>query len=274
MNWRADALAGLLFALLACGAGDALAGRACEDQPATIERTAAAFDTASKLANTLDASGQHLAILARRGQDLDKYGLRFSHAGFAMKTQGEWVVYHELNLCGSATSKLFSQGLAEFFADDLVSNETAVVIPEPWLQDRLVQLLTSKDELFRMYQPAYSAVAYPFSTKYQNSNGWLLETYARAASDVMLPSREEAQAWMKVACYKPSVLDVGAMTRLGGRMFTQNVFFDDHPSELRWNGKITVNTGDAVLHFVATRGVAQPGCEHGPFPAAVCLVEP
>jgi hypothetical protein len=278
MNWRADvpavAARALVLAALSCGAADAVAGRSCEEHATPAGQTAIAFDAALNLAKTLDASGQKVAIIARRGQNLEKFGLTFSHAGYAVKVQDEWVVYHALNLCGSATEKLFTQGLADFYAEALVSKETAVVVPEPWLQDRLAKLLTSKDEPFRMYHAAYSAVAYPYSTKYQNSNGWLLETYARATSDVMLPTRDEAQAWLKVAGYKPSVIDLGPLTRLGGRMFKANVFFDDHPSELRWSGKITVNTGDAVLRFVAQRAMVQPGCDHGAFPAAVCLVAP
>lgn len=264
----------LAAAVLACGAAHALAGRSCEEKAAPVTQTATAFDAALNLTKALDASGQKLAIVARRGQNLEKYGLTFSHAGFMVKTGDEWVVYHDLNLCGTAKAQLFTQGLAEFFAEALVSQETAMVVPEPWLQDRLIELLTSKDEPFRMHESAYSAVAYPFSTKYQNSNGWLLETYARAASDLMLPSRDEAQAWLKVAGYKPSVIDLGPLTRLGGRMFKANVFFDDHPSDLRWSDKITVNTGDAVLRFVAKRGMVQASCRHGAFPDAVCLVAP
>jgi hypothetical protein len=278
MSWPAERRAAvrqvLFSAVLACCAADAAAGWACEERQTPVDQTAVAFDTALNLAKTLDASGQKVAIIARRGQQLDKYGLSFSHAGFAMKTADGWTVVHALNICGSATEKLFTQGLADFYADDLVSKEIAVAIPEAWLQDRLAQVLASKDEVFRMYQATYSAVAYPFSTKYQNSNGWLLETYARAASDVVLPSRDEAQAWLKVAGYKPSVIDVGPLSRLGGRMFKANVFFDDHPPDLRWSGKITVNTGDAVLRFVAKHAMAQPGCGHGAFPEAVCLVAP
>jgi len=273
-GWRNTAAHAVAACALACAAADAWAGRSCEDVAAPADQAAVAFDTALNLAKTLDASGQKVAIIARRGQHLEKYGLTFSHAGFVVKTGDGWVVYHDLNICGSATAKLFSQGLAEFFGDSLVSQEAAVVVPEPWLQDRLAQLLASKEETFRMHHAAYSAVAYPFATKYQNSNGWLLETYARAASDQLLPTRDEAQAWLKVAGYKPSIVTIDPLTRLGGRMFKANVFFDDHPPELRWSDKITVNTGDAVMRFVAKRAVAQPGCNHGAFPDTVCLVSP
>ena len=274
MSWLVSSAKLVVFVVTSLIAGTAVAGRSCEEHQPTAEQTAVAFDTALNLTKILDATGQKVAIIARRGQNLEKYGILFSHAGLFVKEASGWAVYHDLNLCGSTVAKLFRQGLADFFADDLLSQEAAVVVPEPWLQDRLIQVLTSKEETFRMHQQSYSAVAYPFATKYQNSNGWLIETYARAASDVLLPGREEAQAWLKVAGYKPSVVEIGALTRLGGRMFKANVFFDDHPSELRWNNKITVNTGDAVMNFVAKNGMKQPECDHGKFSEAVCLVRP
>lgn len=273
MNWRAKP-ACLLFATLVLSAGAAVAGRTCDEKAVEPGKAAIAFDTAFNLSKTLDASGQHVVVLARRGQNLEKYGVTFSHAAFAVKEDGAWQVYHDLNLCGTAVSKLYQQGLAEFLADDLMTQEVAVVAPEPWLQDRLAQLLQSKDEQFRMHEATYSAVAYPFAIKYQNSNGWLLETYARAASEIALPGRVEAQAWLRLAGYVPSVVELGALTRLGARMTKANIAFDDHPPELRWNGKITTNTGDAVLRFVSKGAMPQPTCPHGKFAETVCLVEP
>ena len=85
----------------------------------------------------LDASGQHVVILARRGQNLKKYGVTFSHAAFALKEDGTWRVYHDLSLCGTAVSRLYQQGLAEFLVEAKVSKEVVLVIPEPWLQDRI-----------------------------------------------------------------------------------------------------------------------------------------
>jgi hypothetical protein len=274
MNWRTKPASVALFAALVFSAGGAVAGRACEEKVVEPERAARAFDTAFGLAKALDVTGQHVVIIARRGQNLEKYGVTFSHAAFAVKEEGTWVVYHDLNLCGTAVAKLYQQGLAEFLADDLISQQVAVVAPEPWLQDRLAQLLQSKTEQFRMHETAYSAVAYPFATKYQNSDGWLLETYARAASEIALPGRVEAQAWLRLAGYAPSVIEIGALTRLGARMTKANVAFDDHPPELRWNGKITTNTGDAVLRFVGQGAMPQWDCPHGKFAETVCLVSP
>jgi hypothetical protein len=251
------------------------AGRHCDEVAVGPQQASAAFDAALRLQNVLNTGGQQVVVLARRGQNLETYNVLFSHAAFAVrdaKGQG-WTVYHDLNLCGSDRAQLYEQGLADFLADDLFSDEVAIVIPEPWLQDRLVQVFNSREETYRMHHPQYSAVAYPFSQKYQNSNGWLLETFARAVADTKLSDREDAQYWLRKNNYVPSVLHLGPLTRLGGRMFKANVAFDDHPAELRWSDKITVNTGDDVLRFVAKTGIPQPQCPHGPFPDAVCITK-
>ena len=273
MSLRAKPRQALLAVALCLTATASLAGRACEEKPVDPAQTLQAFDNALSLSKVLDASGQKLVILVRKGQELEKYGVTFSHAGFATKQDGGWAVHHDLNLCGTAISKLYVQGLAEFLADDLVSQEVAVVTPQPWLQDRLVQVLGTKQEQFRMHEQAYSAVAYPFAVRYQNSNGWLLETYARASSDVLLPARAEAQRWLRANGYAPSVIELGALTRLGARLFKANVAFDDQPPELRWDGKITANSGDSVLRFVSKGAIPQPGCAHGKFSETVCLVK-
>jgi hypothetical protein len=273
MSWPAKSAVALAVALAAV-TGSANAGRACEEQSAPPEDVAQAFDNASKLSDMLDATGQRVLILARRGQNLEKYGVRYSHAAYAVKRDGAWSIHHELNQCGTDRSGLFVQGLAEFLLDASFSREVAIVAPPEWLQDRLAQLLASHDEQNRMHHQRYSAVAYPFALKYQNSNGWVLETYARASSDTLLATRAEAQSWLKREGYTPSRLHLGTLTRLGGRMFKANVAFDDHPPELRWKGTITASTADSLLRFVAREGLAQPGCAHGTFPATVCVVPP
>ncbi len=275
MNWRVNSCRLLLVSLCCLLAPAVQAGQRCDDTPIDAQKTSNAFNAASRFQTLLNSGKQKVVIIARRGQSLEQYGITFSHAAFAVRDKdgSGWAVYHDLNICGSDRAKLYEQGLAEFFADDLIDNEIAVAIPEPWLQDRLVQLLSDEQERHRMHEAHYSAVAYPFARKYQNSNGWLLETYARAAADTLLSDREDAQYWLRKNQYVPSVLNLPPMTRLGGRMFKANVAFDDHPSALRWNDKITVNTGDDVMRFVAKNSIPQPQCEHRDFPVAVCIVK-
>jgi hypothetical protein len=49
-------------------------------------------------------------------------------------------------------------------------------------------------------------------------------------------------------------VEIGAMTRLGGRMFRANVAFDDHPMGQRMQGHITTVTVDGIEQFMRSRG--------------------
>jgi len=262
------------FFLLSIGLTDlAYAGRNCEEKMASPEATANAFDAAENLNTWLNNKDTDLAIIVRQGTDLTKYGLTYSHAGFALKnSEGQWLVLHDLNKCSSASSNLYEQGLAEFFGDDLRNYDVAIVVPAPEVRQRLRDAL-SEGERFRFHQAHYSAVAYPFAVKYQNSNGWLIETFAKAVSKDDILSREAAQGRLKDLGYEPSVIELGMFTRLGGRMFKANIAFDDHPPELRWSGKITINAGDDVLRFVSRWGITYSDCPTNKYGYAVCFLK-
>ena len=76
-------------------------------------------------------TGAQVVALGRAGQDLSKYGLRYSHFGWAYKTsEGPWRVAHKLNECGTAVGYLYRQGLGEFFLDDLWRYEAVYAVPE------------------------------------------------------------------------------------------------------------------------------------------------
>lgn len=44
----------------------------------------------------------------------------------------------------------------------------------------ILMILSDKDEVLESYNSKYNLIAYPFSDKYQNSNGWLLEILVRS----------------------------------------------------------------------------------------------
>jgi hypothetical protein len=97
-------------------------------------------------------------------------------------------------------------------------------------------------------------LAHPFSTKYQNSNQWALETIAAAlANDVQVSNREQAQSWLKYANYRATTLEIPMLTRLGGRMFRANIAFDDQPFDRRMAGHIDTVTVDSIDRFLQTR---------------------
>jgi hypothetical protein len=214
-----------------------------------------AFQLAIQTRETLDASGAQVALIGRVGQDLSRYGLRYSHMAFVWRDhpQGRWITVHELNQCGTAASTLYNEGLANFFFDDMFAWDALVVIPSPELQMRMAEKLNDHTTLLKLHEPRYNMVAYPFSTRYQNSNQWVLEVLAQAMSDSQQTDREAMQSWLKQAEYKPAMLRILALQRLAGRTLRTNVAFDDHPGGDRMLGKIEVVSVESVASFLKLR---------------------
>jgi len=251
MTVRFELLAGVLL-LAAC---QAHAGQACAEKPLTPGEVVRSMDLAQRTVQALEASGARVALVSRAGQDLSRYGLRYSHMGVAVRDhpRGRWTVVHELNDCGSAASGLYYEGMGNFFLTDLYRFEAQLVIPGQALQERMTALFATRTPL-RMHEPHYNMLAYVYSTRYQNSNQWVLETLVAASAPAgQVETREEAQAWLKGMRYQPLTIEVPAATRLGARMFRANVAFDDHPFDRRMAGQIDTVTTDAVRQFV--RGV-------------------
>lgn len=234
----------------------AYAGRSCEEKPANPQSIVRGLTLAERTRNALDASGANVVLLARSGQDLGKYGLRYSHLGWAYKSPtGQWLIVHKLNTCGSAEASLYRQGLGEFFLDDPFRFEAAWVVPTADVQAHLYGLLQDNAQVAALNTPAYSIVSYVWATRYQQSNQWALELLAQAM-DPEIRSREQAQAWLRYKNYQPSVLRIDALTRLGGRISSANVAFDDHPNEKRFSDRIETVTVDSMFSWLITAKLA------------------
>lgn len=242
----------LLSALLLAAAATAHAGQQCAQRPLAVAEAERALDLAQRSQQALDDSGAQVAIIARAGQDLSPYGLRYSHAGLAWREHpgGRSVVVHLLNDCGTAHSALYNDGLGNFFLTDLDRHQARLILPSPPVQHRLAQLLASRMPL-RLHEPRYSMLSYAWSTRYQNSNQWVLEMLAAAgAAPGRVASRAEAQQWLSDEGYRPAAVRVGAAARLGARLFRANVAFDDHPAVPRLRGDFATVTVDGIEQFV------------------------
>ena len=249
------ALAGLVVSLT-LASGVAQAGRSCEQRPPTAETIVRAMTLAEHTAASLDRTGARVVILARAGQNLSEYGLRYSHLGFAYREGAgkPWRIVHKLNQCGSARASLYRQGLGDFFLDDLWQYEAAVVVLAPDAQDHLLAALVDNGRIAQLDAPAYNMVAYPWSQRYQQSNQWAIETLAMA-EDAGASTRERAQAWLRLKGYEPTTLHLSAFKRLGARMFAANVAFDDHPNEKRFADRIETVTVDSVFRWLDRSGL-------------------
>ena len=246
-----------IAAALALVTAAAHAGRSCESKPPKVDAIRQAMQLAEHTAAQLDQSGAQVVALARIGQNLSEYGVRYSHFGLAYRDNGKWRVVHKLNQCGTAHAAVYRQGLGEFFLDDMYEYEAAVVIPTPEIQARLLPVVRDNARLAQLNTPAYSMVAYPWAQTYQQSNPWALETFAMAQEPAAV-SRERAQAWLKLQGYTPTTLRIGPLKRLGGRMTAANVAFDDHPNEKRFTDRIETVTVDSVFAWLNRTGLGAP----------------
>ena len=264
----------------------ALAGQPCDTKPPDTYAMTRALGLAERVQQSLDASGAQVVLIARAGQDLSKYGLQWSHLAFAYRDdpapvpappqsvtfpamgqisgqptspppskRGTWRVVHKLNQCGTADAAVFRQGLAEFFLDTPFRYEAAYVVPDPEVQAALMRTVVDDQRLVQWHTPAYSVVAYPWSTRYQQSNQWALETLA-GSLDPAATTRERAQSWLHLHDYQPTVLHIDALTRLGARMTRANVAFDDHPNAKRFSDHIETVTVESMFAWMQREQIA------------------
>ena len=257
----------VVCAALVLALANAHAGRSCESKPPSVNAIQRSMALAERTAAKLDQSGAQVVVLARAGQDLSAYGLRYSHLGLAYReaqpsrdgraVPAVWRVVHKLNQCGTAQAAVYRQGLGEFFLDDLFEYEAAIVVLAPEVQTRMLQLLGDNQRVAAVNTPAYSMVAYPWSQTYQQSNQWALETLAMT-QDAQAGTRVRAQAWLKLNGYEPTTLKISAMKRLGARVTAANVAFDDHPNEKRFSDRIETVTVDSVFAWLTRSGLGSP----------------
>lgn len=249
-----------LMLLICCAFSTAAhAGRHCEEKPPTVQAVMRGMELAQRTREALDASGQELVLLARVGQDLRKYGLHYSHLGFAYREPDGngghvWRVLHKLNECGTGHADIHRQGLGQFFLSDPFRYEAAFVAPSREWQQRLLPFMRDRQLALQMHHRPYSMVAHAWATRYQQSNQYVIETMAAA----MLPpgaSRMKAQAWLMAQDYEPTTLRLDALTRLGGRVFSANIAFDDHPNEKRYAGRIETVTVDSMFGWLERSGL-------------------
>jgi hypothetical protein len=246
-------LATVALAALLCSP-QAQAGRTCGNEPLSLRAVTQGLALAERTARALDATGAQVVVLARAGQDLHEYSLRYSHLGLAYKDGERWRVLHKLNQCGTAMASVYREGLGDFFLDAPFEYVAGVLPLRADAQARLLPLLKNPSPVAGLHTRAYSMLAYPWAQTYQQSNQWAIETLA-VAMGAEQTSREAAQDWLQDQGYTPTELHLSAVTRLGARLTMANVAFDDHPSVLRFTGRIRTVTVDSVFAWLQRSGL-------------------
>lgn len=245
----------LLAALITLASvGAASAGHSCEPRAPKPTEIRSALQLAHKVQLHLEEKEAGVAVIGRVGRDLSEYGLRYSHLGLAVRDaeRGRWNVVHLLNHCGKADSELYVQGLGNFFLDDLFRFEAVVLVPDRDLQDRIGEAIAGGKGR-ALHQAAYSLIAHPYSSRYQNSNQWPLELAAALRAQGEL-SRGAAHTRLKQDGFAPSVLHLPPAKRLGARLFSSNTRFDDHSTQEWSSSRYQVVTAEAALAWFARAG--------------------
>ena len=229
-----------MFVSLLAGAGSAVCqagtARYCD---APQEPSAAQQDRLLRFAGVikavLDASGGQLALIARSGLDLDRFGQRYSHAGVSLKTSRNtaWSVRQLYYACDEQAPRIFDQGMSGFvlgMASPQAGFVSVVLMPH----DRaaaLAQAVLDDRQALQLLGASYSANAHPFSLRYQNCNQWVAEMLATAwgPPDASANPRASAQAWLQGNGYEPTVFEVGWRPLMWLSTLSPWLHDDDHP---------------------------------------------
>jgi hypothetical protein len=208
----------------------------------------------------LEQSGHAMALVARSGLDLQRFGHRYSHAGVSLKSGAEvpWAVRQLYYACDERKPRLFDQGIAGFvFGTD--NSDTSFLsltfLPEGQAQAALLRAALDKRKATELVSPSYSANAYAFSIKYQNCNQWLAELMGLAwgQPDPALPLREAAQQSLRVLGYRPEPTRVGSPWVMLAASFVPLLNLDDHPEEDRAALQLQVSMPSNIEAFVRGR---------------------
>lgn len=261
-------LAALLASALLGGAAHAGTLRYCDrGTPMTAAEQDHALQVAARVKQALDDAGEPVALVSRSGLNLAWLGLRFSHAGLALRDspRGPWAVRQLYFDCDAAVPRVFDQGMAGFVlgTDDRQARHVSVVFLPRAASAPLAELAGSAPGALAVLAADYSANAHAWGTRYQNCNQWVAELLGLAWGGVPLPPpaapgagtpavREQAQAWLRQAGYAPMVFDVFPPLRLAAATVPW-LHEDDHPDEDRARSLYRVSMPDALEAFVRRR---------------------
>jgi hypothetical protein len=230
----------------------ALAGQDCPERPARNESLDRIHKLSSMVRDSLEQSGASIAYIARAGIDLREYGLVYSHLGLAWRDhpKGRWFTFHLLNPCQTTESELVDHSLEDFYKVELFTYDALVAVPTPAVQLKLLKAFFSP-LASTLHHPVYNMISHPYSTLYQNSNQWVLEVSAAALGpENLIQNRYQAQTWLKQNGFEPTRAYISRLRRIGGRVLSPHVHFDDHTAQEESTRTYFVVTVESIIKML------------------------
>jgi hypothetical protein len=249
----------LCAAAAACQAGTA-SQRFCDrPTPLSARQQDRLLRVAALVKDELETSGQTVALVARSGLNLQRFGLRYSHAGVSLQASANapWSVRQLYYACDERRPRLFDQGLAGFLfgTDDPAVGYVSIVLLPRDASAELERAALDNQRVLRLLAGTYSANAYPFSVRYQNCNQWLAELLAVAWGGLADGDdlRTRAQSWLAAHDYNPPPVNVGSHLLMFAGAFVPWLHYDDHPDEDRFALRFRTSLPGSIETFVQRR---------------------
>ncbi|MEF7612747.1 DUF2145 domain-containing protein [Aquincola sp. MAHUQ-54] len=248
--------AGLAGCVAACNAASAAPLLCDRGVPMTAAQQDRLLRFAAIVKQALDGSGREVALVARSGLDLQRFGIRYSHAGVSLQASGNgpWSVRQLYFACEEGRPRLYDQGMAGFVLGTSrpeIGYISAVLLPAA-PGAGLARAALDDPLAVRLLAPRYSANAHAFGLRYQNCNQWVMEMLAAAWGSLGEGDdlRPQAQRWLAANGYAPEPVDVGSHLLMAAGAFVPWVHYDDHPEEDRFALKLRVSLPASIEAFV------------------------
>lgn len=211
---------------------------------------------AALIKQLLQRAEHGVALIARAGTDLSRFGIRYSHAGIALKSNpaGPWAVRQLYYACDESRPRLFDQGMAGFLSgtDDPKTGYVSLVLLPAEPSNLLETATLDRRRALGLLATDYSANAYIFGTRYQNCNQWVMEMIASAwgGDGADTDTRSGTQQWLVGRGYAPEPIDVGSHALMFAAHFVPLIHVGDHPLDDLYALKFRVSMPATIEAFV------------------------
>ena len=212
----------------------------------------------------LEGSGHAVALVARSGLNLQRFGIRYSHAGISLKASDAtpWSVRQLYFACDEGRPRLYDQGLAGFVSgtDDPRLGYLSILLLPPERAAELERAALDKARALRLLAARYSANSYVYGLRYQNCNQWVAELIASAWGGIAEGAelRAQSQTWLAERGYSPEPVPVNSHALMFAAAFVPWLHSDDHPEVDRYALRFRTSLPASIETFVRAQA---PGAE-------------
>ncbi|OUY00762.1 DUF2145 domain-containing protein [Ponticaulis sp.] len=224
----------------------------------TVEEAA---DFSKQIEDSLAQNGARVAMVFRSGRDRDRLpdNVQYTHGAFWVyqdiaREDGSvmrgYAVYNLYHGDGEEMPRTTSYLLQDFpfdFTEASAVDDVAVIIPEPELQRRILNVMASP-AYEELHIPDYSLISNASDPEFQNCNEFMLDVIAAAAWQTTDYTQIKANL---AAHFEPTEIDVNFFERLFAPMADERLQTDDH------RGAIETVTYSSLANFLREYSMLQ-----------------